>query len=92
MTFVHEFKERVKEEAKAAVEKVGYKFKSIKLYSNHVEDLHIFIVLAERKDGNEFATWIYNAETKGLGTGFYWNDLDKAVVDFSKRGYDAYER
>jgi hypothetical protein len=62
----------------------GAKVLKSKKYSNHPDDWFLCVVLCVW--GDEFVTWIYNAENGGVHDGHYYEILDEAIEDFEKRG------
>lgn len=62
----------------------GAKCLKVKKYSDHPGDWYLGVVLG--LFGDEFVTWIYNAECGGCHEGHYFPCLEGALVDFQKRG------
>ena len=55
-----------------------------KKYSPHPGDHYLSVVLCEWN--GEYVTWMHNKEDNGYFWGHYFSDLEKARIDYRKRG------
>jgi hypothetical protein len=68
---------------KEAVERIGWTLLNWKDINTNPADNYLKIVLATK--GNEWVTWLYNAEFDGMNNGHYYWEYSNALEDFEKR-------
>lgn len=62
------------------VEHAGFEIKAARNYSNNRGDEHLFVVLGQREDGEEYVIWTYNSQTEGFTNGKYIHKKTKSFL------------